>query len=88
MPDYNSDHVRYFHTNTCAEPGETFIRNLNINENEECLFHNLLVLMKSNLNFHELKNSLKYSKYIQLCEDPKEAYWILILESTGAFRKC
>ena len=61
-PNYMGEHMRYFHTYTCAEPHETFIGDLNINDNGECLFHSLLVLMESDLNFRELRNSLKYSK--------------------------
>ena len=69
--------VQYVESKARTEPNEKFERDMSIDNTGECLFHSLLVHMGSDLNFREFRNILISSEFLQLCENPEEAQYIL-----------
>ena len=66
----------YVQAHACAENID-LVRYTKVDNTGDCLFDSLIILTGLNLNIKELRNMLKQSETIELCEKPEQAYAIL-----------
>ena len=70
----------YVQAGNCAE-NTNLVRYTKVNNTGDCLFHSLIILTGLNLDSNELRNILKQSQTLQLCEKPNETFSILNTKS-------